>query len=177
MIAYIHRTTYVYTLYICARVVRVDTSSSLGSLVRLLDTKYTPVCAVWHNSSGKTCATHITIATNDRLSSDGHNASHEKNIPSEDRPLRSCCGVVMMMMMTMIISSFGHLGLWAPSSWVRDAFTSTAYVFISEDGLLRSYVVARFNIFMWGTFYQLRRTCESISVASGFRSSSKYLKL
>jgi hypothetical protein len=29
----------------------------------------------------------------------------------------------------MMISSFGQLGLWAPSSGARDVFTSTAYVF------------------------------------------------
>jgi hypothetical protein len=33
------------------------------------------------------------------------------------------------MMMMMIISPFGQLGLWAPSSGVRDVFTSTAHAF------------------------------------------------
>jgi hypothetical protein len=35
--------------------------------------------------------------------------------------------VMMMIMMMMIMSPSGQLGLWAPSSGVRDAFTSAAY--------------------------------------------------
>ena len=31
-----------------------------------------------------------------------------------------CCLMMMIMMMMMIISPFGYLGLWAPSSGVRD---------------------------------------------------------
>jgi hypothetical protein len=36
--------------------------------------------------------------------------------------------MMMMMMMMMIISPFGQLGLWVPSSGVRDVYTSIAYV-------------------------------------------------
>jgi hypothetical protein len=36
-----------------------------------------------------------------------------------------------LMKMKMIISPFGQLGLWAPSSGAQDVFTSTAYVFTS----------------------------------------------
>jgi hypothetical protein len=38
-------------------------------------------------------------------------------------------GFAEMIMMT-IISPFGQLGLWAPSSMVRDVSISTAYVFV-----------------------------------------------
>jgi hypothetical protein len=36
--------------------------------------------------------------------------------------------MMMMLMMMMMISLFGQLGLWPPSSGVRDVFTSTASV-------------------------------------------------
>jgi len=35
--------------------------------------------------------------------------------------------MMMMMMMMMMISPFGQLGLWAPSSGVRDGFTSSMF--------------------------------------------------
>jgi hypothetical protein len=37
--------------------------------------------------------------------------------------------IMMMMMMMMIMSPLGQLGLRAPSSGVREVFTSTAHVF------------------------------------------------
>ena len=45
---------------------------------------------------GMTCGTHNST-TNNNLSSDSHNVSHENTGLSEDRPLISCCGVAHVL--------------------------------------------------------------------------------
>jgi hypothetical protein len=46
--------------------------------------------------------------------------------------------MMMMMVMMMIFSPFGHLGLRAPYSGMRDVFTSTVYVFTYTPGIEES---------------------------------------